>query len=57
MKTSRRKFSSFFKAKVTIEVLKERETTRQIAAHYEVHPTQISIVEASVSGRNPRGLW
>ncbi len=57
MKTSRRKFSSSFQAKVTIEVLRERETTRQIAAHYKVHPTQISIVEASVSGRSPRGLW
>lgn len=42
MKTSRRKFTSAFKAKVAIEVLRERETIQQIAARYEVHPTQIS---------------
>ena len=42
MRTSRRKLSSSFKAKVTIEVLRERETIQQIAAHYEVHPTQVS---------------
>ena len=42
MKTSRRKFTANFKAKVSIEVLKERETIQQIAARYEVHPTQVS---------------
>ncbi len=42
MKTSRRKFSSSFKAKAAIRVLRERETIQQIAAHYEVHPTQVS---------------
>lgn len=42
MKTSRRKFTSSFKAKVAIEVLRERETIQQIAARYEVHPTQVS---------------
>lgn len=42
MKTSRRKFTAAFKAKVAIEVLKERETIQQIAARFEVHPTQVS---------------
>jgi len=42
MKTSRRKFTANFKAKVSIEVLKERETIQQIAARYEIHPTQVS---------------
>ena len=42
MKTSRRKFTAAFKAKVAIEVLKERETIQQIAARYQIHPTQVS---------------
>ena len=41
-KTSRRKFTSAFKAKVAIEALKERESIQQIAARYEVHPNQVS---------------
>jgi transposase len=43
MKRSRRKFSSKFKTKVVLEVLKERETVQQIAARYEIHPNQIGM--------------
>lgn len=43
MKRSRRKFSSKFKTKVVLEVLKERETVQQIAARHEIHPNQISM--------------
>jgi transposase-like protein len=42
MKTTRRKFTSKFKTKVVLEALKERETIHQIAARYEIHPTQIN---------------
>lgn len=42
MKTSRRKFSGTFKAKVAIEALKERETLAELSKKYEVHPNMIS---------------
>ena len=43
MKTTRPKFTSKFKTKVVLEALKERETIHQLAARYEIHPTQISM--------------
>ena len=46
-KTNRRKFSADFKAKVVIEVLKERNTIEEIAKKYELHPNQISLWKAS----------
>jgi transposase-like protein len=42
MKTSRRKFTSAFKAKVSIEALKERETLSDLSLRYELHPSVIS---------------
>lgn len=42
MKTTRRKFTSAFKAKVSIEALKERETLADLSTRFEVHPTVIS---------------
>lgn len=42
MKTSRRKFTSAFKAKVSIEALKERETLADLSTRYELHPSIIS---------------
>jgi transposase-like protein len=42
MKTSRRKFTSAFKATVAIEALKERETLAELSKRFEVHPTIIS---------------
>lgn len=41
-KTSRRKFTSAFKAKVAIEALRERNTIQELAAKYELHPNQIT---------------
>ncbi|MDK7375829.1 MULTISPECIES: transposase [Weeksella] len=40
---SRRKFTDAFKAKVAIEVLRERETLSELAQRFEIHPSQISI--------------
>ena len=42
MKKSRRKFNPEFKAKVAIEALKERETLKELAERFEIHPNQIS---------------
>jgi len=42
MKTSRRKFSGAFKAKVAIEALKERESLAELSKKYEVHANMIS---------------
>ncbi len=41
-KNKRRNFSSDFKAKVAIEAIKEKQTLSELAAKYELHPTQIS---------------
>lgn len=41
-KKSRRKFSADFKAKVVLEVFKERSTIEELARKYELHPTQIN---------------
>lgn len=42
MKKERRKFSASFKAKVAIEAIKEQQTIQELAAKYELHPTQIN---------------
>ncbi len=41
MKESRRKHSSAFKAKVSLEALKGEETIAQLASRFEVHPSQV----------------
>jgi transposase-like protein len=38
---TRRKFNSDFKAKVVLEVLKERSTLEELARKYELHPNQL----------------
>jgi transposase len=40
---TRRKFTSKFKTKVVLEVLKERETTQALAQRYEISPQQINL--------------
>jgi len=37
----RKQYTAAFKAKVVQELLKEEKTLVQIAADYEVHPTQL----------------
>ena len=41
MLKGRRKHSPGFKAKVALEAVKGQETLAQLAARYEVHPSQI----------------
>ncbi len=42
MSNVRKRHTSVFKAKVAIEAIKGEETTAQLAARYEVHPTMIN---------------
>ncbi len=42
MAGKRKKYSSSFKAKVALEAIKGRQTTRELAAKYEIHPTLIN---------------
>jgi transposase-like protein len=41
-KTSRRKFTAEFKAKVAMEALRERLTLSELSKRYEVHPNLIA---------------
>jgi transposase len=42
MKAKRKRYDNTFKARVGLEALKGQKTTQQIAAQYEVHPTQVA---------------
>lgn len=41
MKTKRKQYSPSFKAKVSLEALKDKETLAELSKKFEVHPTQI----------------
>jgi len=41
LKTSRRKHSPAFKAKIALEALRGDKTIAEIASQYEIHPNQI----------------
>lgn len=42
MKCTRKKYDAQFKAKVSLEAIKERETLNELAVKYEVSPIMIS---------------
>jgi putative transposase len=42
MKTTRKRYSAEFKAKVAVEAIREQKTTNEIAARYRVHPSQVT---------------
>ena len=49
MSMGRRKYSPAFKAKVALEAVKGEETVAQLAARYEVHPSQIQAGTRSIT--------
>ena len=40
--TTRRRFTSEFKARVALEALRGDKTVQEIASHHKVHPNQVS---------------
>jgi transposase-like protein len=40
--TTRRRFTSDFKARVALEALRGDKTVQEIASHHKVHPNQVS---------------
>jgi len=52
----RKQYTAAFKARVVQELLKEEKTLAQIAAEYEVHPTQLCELASSSIGRAVRPL-
>src|SRR5580693_5943706 len=42
MKKPRRNHSAAFKARVALEAIRGEKTVAEIAAHHEVHPTQVT---------------
>ncbi len=50
MSQGRRKHNQSFKARVALEAVKGEETIAQLAARYEVHPSQIQAWKKAVLG-------
>jgi transposase len=53
MKTSRRKFTTEFKAKVCIEAIREQQTIESLSKKHDLHPTQNQYLEKGVLGQCP----
>ena len=56
MSTGRRKHSPAFKSKVALEAVKGEETVAQLAARYEIHPSQIQALK-KVPGEGAAGVF
>ena len=52
----RKTYTSEFKKRVVLEILKEERTIAEIAAGYEVHPTQLKKWKSQVLERLPEIL-
>ena len=50
MSKQRRKHNPAFKAKVALEAVKGEETVAQLAARYQVHPSQIQAWQKALTG-------
>ena len=53
MAGKRNRFSPEFKAKVTLEALKEQKTLAELASEHQVHPTQISTWKKQAQDKMP----
>ena len=59
-KTSRRKFTAEFKAKVALEAMQENQTLSDLCRKYELHPNQISQWKSNMCPQNQTfngGSW
>lgn len=56
MSKTRRNHSPQFKAKVAVEALQGEKTVHEIAAKYQVHPTQVNPVAPPVDRAGGRGF-
>lgn len=52
-KTIRKQYDSAFKLKVVLEMYKNEKTLAQIAAEYEVHPTQLHLWKNQFKAEGP----
>jgi len=52
----RKRYTAAFKARIVQELLEEEKTLAQIAAEYEVHPTQLKNWRAVAFKRVPSDL-
>ena len=52
-RTSRRKFTAEFKAKVCIEAIKERQSIEILSKKYDLHPTQINTWKKEFLNNSP----
>ena len=50
MKKPRRNHSAAFKARVALEAIRGEKTVAEIAAHHQVHPTQITAWKSQLLG-------
>ena len=50
MKKPRRNHSAAFKARVALEAIRGEKTVAEIAAHHEVHPTQMAAWKSAAAG-------
>ena len=57
MKKPRRNHSAAFKARVALEAIRGEKTLAEIAAHHEVHPTQVTAWKNPAVGERRGGLW
>jgi len=52
-KTSRRKFTAEYKAKVALEAMQERQTLSELCKKYELHPNQITLWKKQLKEQSP----
>ena len=56
MARKRRRFTAEFKARVALEALRERDSVQAIAARHELHPNQVTHMEAAAGRRAAGGV-